>query len=177
MVELDKFPTETYQLLVTLPYRVGLYVSMSDQSGGSTSEEKELQALENIVTFYVEDTLKSEFAQSVMLVTLQNKVNWPNWNTDIGNVPEECKYILGYLEDRLEARDLLAFKNNLLEIAVTVAMAYRESSTTSFADRIKSFFSPQKSANSNNQALNISKAEKTALNTLADTFGIPYKVA
>ncbi len=181
MTEIEQFAPEIYQTLVALPYRVGLYVSLSDMTGGQDSEASEMAALENVVTFYVEDTLKSEFAQEVMLATLQQKQRWSDWRGDIGKVPDECREILGYLEDRIEPRKLSAFKSNLLEIAIAVAMAYRESvEAESFVTKLRNCLSLnwiKKSANSNSQHLNISAAEKIAINALADSFGIDYKVA
>lgn len=179
MVDLEQFPADIYQTLIALPYRVGLFVSASDSTGGPASEAKELAALENVVTFYVEDTLKSEFAQSIMLVTLQHKAYWKDWGSDIKSVPNECRDMMAYLEDRVESRNVLAFKGNLLEIAMAVALAYRETeSETGFFAKIKRLFSPIKieTVHSNNSHLNISVAEKAAINELAEIFGIPHKV-
>ena len=138
MVDLDQFPEDTYRTLIALPYRVGLYISMSDKTGGKASETQELAALENVVTFYVEDTLKSEFAQTIMLATLQHKAYWPEWSLEIEQVPQECEYIAAYLIDRIDERKLAGFKNNLIEIAMTVALAYRETSELTGFARFKS---------------------------------------
>lgn len=178
MIDLNQFPEETYRTLIALPYRIGYFISASDKTGGSESEDRELQALENLFTFYVEDALKSEFAQQVMLATLQHKAYWPQWRDDIDNLPNECAEIVGYLGDRLDIKSLVAFKNNLLEIGVTVAMAYNEGKPkVSLIEKLKSIFSAPKISTINHAYLNISADEKIAINRLADTFGIPYKVS
>ena len=180
MIDPATFPEDIYKTLIALPYRVGLYVSMSDAGGGDEAFQKELAALENMVTFFVEDTLKSEFAQTVMLATLQNKINWHDWQADIEKVPQECSDIAGYLQDRLDARSLAAFKNNLIEIGITVAMAYREvSEKTSFLVKLRNClsFHSTKAPNVDNKYLNISPSEKAAINMLAGKVGIAYKVA
>lgn len=178
MIDLNLIPEEHYRSLIALPYRIGYFVSASDKTGGSESEGRELQALENLFTFYVEDALKSEFAQQVMLATLQHKAYWPQWRDDIDHVPEECTEIVGYLEDRLDIKSLVAFKNNLLEIGVTVAMAYNEGKPRiAFLDRIKAMFAAPKVSTQNHEYLNVSMAEKAAINQLAGTLGIPYKVS
>lgn len=180
MIDPKYFPEDIYLKLVALPYRVGLYVSTSDMTGGHESQKRELLALENMVTFFVEDTLKSEFAQSVMLLTLQNKIHWSEWQSNIDDVPQECSDIIEYLRDRLDARNLNAFKSNLLEIGISVAMAYRETEAEKgFLQKMRECltFHSAKTANNNSQFLNISDSEKNAINKLADTFGLQYKVA
>jgi len=186
-MSLSKLPDHIRHLIVRLPYRVGYYISQSDQSGGDASSDAEMKALENVVTFYVEDFCKSEFAQAVMLETLQNKHDWANWQGEIQTVPEDLKKVFDGLIGLVEMKDIIAFKNNLLEIAVAVAMAYREfDATEPWVDRFKVYLSIliQRIKNqfggeppaSYDQLLNISREEKMAINLLADTLGIKYKV-
>lgn len=181
MVDLDQFPEDVYRTLIALPYRVGLYVSLSDRTGGNDSATQELAALENVVTFYVEDTLKSEFSQSIMLATLQHKAYWPEWSVGVEDVPEECTYIANYLIDCIDERKLAGFKNNLLEISMAVALAYRETaSATGFFVKLKNaltFRSVKISPDETNPGLNISEAEKIAINHLAEKLGLSQKVA
>ncbi|PZP57205.1 MAG: hypothetical protein DI586_01030 [Micavibrio aeruginosavorus] len=181
LVDLDQFPEDTYRTLIALPYRVGLYVSQSDRTGGKSSETQELAALENVVTFYVEDTLKSEFAQTIMLATLQHKAYWPEWSAETESVPQECKTITDYLVNIIDERKLESFKSNLLEIAITVAQAYQESAQdVSIFGKIKhalSFRSEKIAADDNIEHINISAAEKIAINKLAEMMGVAQRVA
>lgn len=186
-MSLNALPDDIRQLIIKLPYRVGLFISMSDQSGGEDSDEAEMAALANVVTYYVEDYCKSEFAQSVMLETLRHKADWPSWHADIEHVHEDCKKVFDALTDQLEMKDILAFKNNLLEIAIAVAMAYREFDTSDpwierfkiyldiLIERIKAMIRGETSQ-SFDQMLNISRDEKAALNKLAGTLGIEHMV-
>lgn len=186
-MNLHELPDDTRRAIVRLPYRVGLYVSMSDQTGGSESDEAEMAALANVVTYYVEDFCKSEFAQGVMLETLRYKEDWPNWKDDIKTVPDDCRKVLDALSGRQDVKDIVAFKNNLLEIAIAVAMAYREfSSSEPWAERFRVYLSVLMSkikaslkgerTGSADQILNISRDEKAAINLLASTLGIHHKV-
>jgi hypothetical protein len=187
-MSLNELPDDTRRSIVRLPYRVGLYISMSDQTGGSESDDAEMAALANVVTYYVEDFCKSEFAQGVMLETLRYKDDWPNWKEDIQTVPDDCKKVFDALSGRQDVKDIVAFKNNLLEIAIAVAMAYREfnSSAEPWAERfrvylsvlmrrIKAFLKGEQ-PDSVDQILNISRDEKAAINILANTLGIHHKV-
>jgi hypothetical protein len=122
-----------------------------------------------------------------MLETLRHKDDWPSWKEDIKTVPDDCRRVLDALSGRQDVKDIVAFKNNLLEIAIAVAMAYREfNSSEPWAERFRVYLSVLMSkikaalkgerAGSVDQILNISRDEKTAINLLASTLGIHHKV-
>lgn len=187
LMKLNDLPDDIRLLVVRLPYRVGFYVSASDKTGGDESDAAEMAALEGIVTFYVEDFCKSEFAQAVMLETIQRKAEWDGWQEKIEIVPEEIRKVLDFLVDKLDGKELTAFKNNLLEIAIAVAQAYREFDVSQpltervqvylsiLMARIKALVKGQE-IQSHDTLLNISRDEKMAINLLADALGIEYRI-
>lgn len=187
LMKLNDLPDDIRLLVVRLPYRVGFYVSASDKTGGDESDAAEMAALEGIVTFYVEDFCKSEFAQAVMLETIQRKAEWDGWQEKIEIVPEEIRKVLDFLVDKLDGKELTAFKNNLLEIAIAVAQAYREFDVSQpltervqvylsiLMARIKALVKGQE-IQSYDALLNISRDEKMAINLLADALGIEYRI-
>lgn len=180
---LSKLPQDLQDLIVSLPFRVGLYISESDQTGGDESAEAERKALENIVTFYVEDTVKGEFAHEVMLNTLNNKAKWGAWAENINQVPEECSRLTYMLKDVIEAKEILAYKQNLLEVAIAIAQAYCEFDQNSsklgklelyvslFLKRMVSMFSGEQIP-TNDYALNISPSERAAIKLLSDNLDV-----
>lgn len=186
MTYLSKLPQDIQELVVRLPFRVGLYISESDKTGGSESAEAERKALENIVTFYVEDTVKGEFAHEVMNETLRQKSKWTSWGCDLGLVDEECLKISQALVGVLDMKEIVAFKQNLIEIAFVVAQAYREFDQSAsagqkfqvyislFLRRLRAVFTGE-SVSSNEELLNISPAERSAIKLLGDTMGILVK--
>ena len=186
MTYLPLLPADMQNLVMRLPFRVGLYISESDQTGGNESAEAERKALENIVTFYVEDTVKSEFAHEVMLQTLNLKSKWGEWGEDITKVPEECYAVAKAMEGIVSAKEILAFKQNLLEVGITVAQAYCEfdenASTANKIEVYMSIFFRRLQAlfqgggmPSNDALLNISPSERSAINLLSDSLGIKVK--
>ncbi|MCB9990890.1 MAG: hypothetical protein H6867_05875 [Rhodospirillales bacterium] len=126
MSYLEKFTDEERHFLISLPYRTGLWVSESDDEGGDDSAEAEMQALESIITGYSEDFLKSEFVEELMRATLAHKDQWEAWRSDLATVPEDCRKAVEIVQAYLETREVLSFKQNLMEIATAVAMAYCE---------------------------------------------------
>lgn len=186
-MKLNDLPDAVRRLVVRLPYRVGFYISASDKTGGSESDAAEMAALEGIVTFYVEDFCKSEFAQEVMLGTVQGKAAWADWQANISAVPEEIRKIFGFLVSELDEKELTAFKNNLLEIAIAVAQAYREFDVSQpltervrvylsiLVARVKALIKGQEIPSSD-ALLNISRDEKMAINLIAAALGLEYRI-
>lgn len=121
-----QFSREDELTLISLPYRVGLYVSFADTSGGFEAQEAELQSLSNILREFAEDYCKSEFSQKVLMETLRVRHLWPSWSQGIESVPEQARHIIDLLEVHFDDRALRAFKEVLVEIAMAVAMAFRE---------------------------------------------------
>ncbi len=187
MTSLATLPEDIQSLIVKLPFRVGYYISASDTTGGDEADDAEMRALENIVTFYVEDTLKSEFATEAMLEMLRKREHWEAWKEHIEIVPEECLKMSEALIGYIELKEVVAFKNNLLEIAISVAQAYREFDhnvstfekfSTYFAillKRIQALMAGQE-IQSTDAMLNISREEKMAIGLLADSLGIQVKL-
>lgn len=177
--DLSDLSVAEQDMLIRLPYRVGVWVSESDEGGGDDADALEKQALNVLITAYVEDFCKSEFVQRVMEQTVAQKDRWSQWEDDISSVPEECKHVMGVLSDRLPYKELNAFKDNLYEIGYSVAMAYREFDdeasgvvklTTYVKLWIERVLASLKGdvAQSEDEALNISNSERIALNTLYD---------
>lgn len=171
---------------MSLPFRVGLFVSESDQTGGDESAEAERKALENIVTFYVEDTVKGEFAHEVMLHTLNNKAKWNGWADNIDKVPDECLNLTYMLKDLIEPKEILAYKQNLVEVAIVIAQAYCEFDKNSsaltklevyfslFLRKIGAMFGGEQAA-SGDYTLNISPAEREAITLLSRNLDVHVK--
>jgi hypothetical protein len=112
--------------LISLPYRVGLYVSYADVTGGWDAQESELQSLTVILQEFSEDFYRTEFAQKVLLESLHARQQWPAWSKDIGLVPSECARMMALLESNFFPEELALFKDVLMDIAIAVAMAFRE---------------------------------------------------
>lgn len=113
-------------ILVSLPYRIGLYVSYADVTGGFEAQDKEQQSLANILREYSEDFCKTEFCQKVLMETLERRDQWLAWSKQIDSVPDEAGKIVDILTPMFSDKELRAFKEVLADIAVSVAMAFHE---------------------------------------------------
>jgi hypothetical protein len=194
--QISDFSPDQQSLLIALPYRVGYWVSVSDQSGGEESSVLETRALGEIITSYVEDYCKSEFAQRLLEQTLAHKIQWPVWHAGIDRVLDECRAAMDILTEKLEPKELHSFCLNLMEIGRTVAMAYAEegamqkpSPSTSSASLVEtmtgwvlSLFGAADSTEEDYDTLDnlrISHTEREALTRIAESLaaGLQWKQA
>lgn len=163
------------RILFSLPYRVGMYVSHSDMSGGDEAQEREIQTLHNILVEIEQDFCKSEIMQRILIETVANKEHWPKWSNKLEDVPDECAHASDLLVGLVEQpSDLMSVKETLIDIGVAVAMAFRESgnsypSENPIGEAIKNMrnslgrFIPALQVDDRFMHLNISKAERAAL--------------
>ncbi len=186
MARLEKFTEEQKRLIIALPYRTGLWVSRSDSTGGAESDVAEIAALRGIITGFAEDFCKSEFVEEVMRETVARAERWVEWESATDSVPNECAEALEIITEKLAAPDVASFRHNLMEIGMTVALAYREfDDRQSLTGRIKTHLRyycqrvlsalQSRQALSFDEYLNISRTEHKALAELSRVLRLEYR--
>lgn len=141
MTEIMPFSPSDRELLVRLPWRVGMWVSNSDSDGGDEASSAEAEALAAIIIGFVSDSCKGEFVQRLMEETVQRRGEWPSWSGDLDSVPEECRIAVDTLSSIMSPRDLAAFKANMIEIGFAVASAWDEGERLARSGAIAGIFS------------------------------------
>ncbi len=186
MAYLDHFSAEQRDLLIRLPYRAGLWISSSDTTGGDESEAAERQALAAIVRGFTEDFLKSEFVEEIMRATVQHMDEWDQWAANPENVPEEVRRGIEIAALYIDYKQMHALKQSLNDVAMTVAMAYREfDETTPFAAQMRIYskywleyarsYVKKTRPPIMDHYLNISAAEHKALDALNAALRLPVQ--
>lgn len=174
MTFLDKLTQDQRDLVIRLPYRIGLWVSQSDTAGGREAVESEGQALSNILHAFAEDVFGSETLQYVMSETIRQKNDWPSWSKQVDLVPGECGDAVTLMRQYGEPKDVKALKNHLMEIAGAVALAFREEdSSRSFFAALGLYVSHLFSSSGRKRRrfsdfLNVSTSESEALGAIVD---------
>lgn len=182
---LDNLSEQDRTLLVSLPFRVGLYVSQSDQSGGDDSDEAEMLALSSIITAYSQEVFGAETVQYVISETVRRKSEWEKWSKSLDTVESECHQAIDILSNVVDEKEVSAFRRHLVEIGESVALAFREyGASTPLADKIKIFIvymlaKMQAAKKGENymqweQFINISLDERKALQLIAGALNIKY---
>jgi len=179
---LNNLSAEQRTLIVSLPYRAGLWVSHSDEEGGDEAQQKELTALANLIDGFVQQVFGSELLQYIMSETLKRKDEWESWSANLDQLPAECVEALSILREHVGEKDVTVYAMRLMEIGEAVAVAFREHADptpgqyVSYAlSRIKARLQkvPVKSLD---QYLSISAQERKALGALASALGIQYNL-
>ncbi len=178
---LSQLSKDDERLLISLPYRAGLYVSFADTTGGWQAQDREIQSLTSILQEFSQDYFKTEFTRLILMETLAARIDWLAWSRDIQKVPEQAKHISQILASFMEAGELEAFFDVMLDVAVTVAMAFQEYNEPSAAPAddagagvIKSLIARLMGDKKQGHPLshaNISEQEKKALYTLSESLG------
>ncbi len=181
---LDDLTQEDRNVLVSLPYRVGLMVSQSDTTGGNEADDIELQALSNILNGYAQEVFGAETVQYIISETISQKDKWPDWANNLDGVVRDCHRAIDILSEAVDEKEVSAFKQHLIDIGESVAMAFREYENLSFFKKImlyrdylkdKKLAIQQKKAIKNwDQFLNISLDERNALRAIAGALNTTY---
>ena len=167
---LGQLSEDDRESLISLPYRVGMYISQCDTSGGDESEEAERQTLNRILIEISQDFCKSEFIQKILNESATRQDRWATWGTKVNDVPKDCTHFADKLSMMIEVTDLRSFKETLIDIGQAVAMAYREDQETQ--DTESSKFSKMMRSLMGKKPdpfvhPNISKKERKALHEIA----------
>ena len=145
-----------------------------------------MQALRSIITGFSEDFLKSEFVEELMKQTLAQQNRWKEWSVNLGGVPAECRQATEILRSKVEKKEGLSYRQTLMEIAMSIAMAYRElDDRGSIAEKLSAYTShywktlmaklKNQQAPSMDETLNISKAERRILETLSKALYVDFE--
>lgn len=126
MAFLEKFSADERDVLVSLPYRVGVWISRADNTGYPESAGAELAALERIILRKARGMFESAFVHEVMAETCAQKSQWPQWAARAQDVSADCEKAVAVIAAKLSKRDLDAYRRNVMYIAVEVAKAFRE---------------------------------------------------
>lgn len=122
----DALSKQDYENVVSLPYRVGVWLSEADDDGGEESDEKEKIALENLINGFTQEVFGSELVQYAMSETWKRKEDWEQWASLNNRVLEDCKIAIDSLSQAFDEKEVNAYKQRLFEIAEAIAQAFRE---------------------------------------------------
>ncbi len=124
MTVLSDFPETEVELVVSLPYRVGLHVSYADDEEGEQDDELEMAALEACLKAVADknDGLVKEIA----LKSLSMKDKWPSWGNGVFNIEPLCKQASESVARVSSKEETKAYVKMVLEVASAVAQAYGE---------------------------------------------------
>ena len=126
MTSISEFSGSELELLISLPYKVGVFVSYADDEDGERDDEKEMAALEACIKAIARLHEDKPFTAEVMQQTLAMKSEWGNWAAQSFGTPDAAGQAAALLSARASDTEQKNYKAALMEIASTVAQAYGE---------------------------------------------------
>ncbi len=177
MTHLSSFSAEESELLVSLPYKVGMWMSYADDEDGERDDEKEMAALEHCIKAIAGLYEDQPFVKEVAAQTLRLRSEWARWETQAFHVPAEAEKAVSLLKSKATSDELKNYGSALIEVATIVAQAYGEFSSFDEAEpestgfgalvgKIVSGFS-ELSKDDDDHPMNISASEDSAIAQLA----------
>lgn len=127
MSQLSLFSPEDAELLVSLPYRVGVSISFTEDEEGEGDDDREMEALESCIKEVAKLHQGSAIVSEVARRILESKSKWEAWsNQGVFNIAPECERAVRALKPVVNAQELKSYKKMILEIATAVAQASGE---------------------------------------------------
>ncbi|MEM6781253.1 MAG: hypothetical protein AAF569_05270 [Pseudomonadota bacterium] len=121
------FLEEEIILLVSLPYRVGVWMSqVDDDASTDRDDEREQRALEAVMKQIAADKKQTPFASAVVQETLTYPDHWAGWGQQIDTLMDDIAKATALIDDRLPQDNAQNYRKCLLTVASAVAHAYGE---------------------------------------------------
>ncbi len=177
MSELSIFSDEETDLLVSLPYKVGVWVSHADDEDGEIDDEREMTSLAVCIKAVAKEYDGPGLVDDIARETLKREPFWLDWTDRAFNILPDCEKAIALLKQKPGLGDAKNYRAALLEIATTVGQAYGEFNAfddipedegffAGIAGKIVGGFSGLSKDDANHPA-NISAAEDSAIAQLA----------
>ncbi len=162
------FSEEDKLIIVSLPYRIGVWISGVDDNVNTKYDDNiELKELEETLNKLAAQG-KQRFAASISKHTLNSKKAWRDWQgkSDEVSVLEDLNQALETGEKNLEAEQLAEYKKMLWHIGLSVARSFGEHIDPDHEMHMNRFFSKFFGGGHKSSKENVSDAEKIALKKL-----------
>lgn len=159
-------------LLISLPYRVGIWMSHSDDEAGEKDDSRERTALASSIEGYAKASGKTPlFIREICQAMIGKRDYWPEWEATALDILADCERAADILRDKTDSQARKHYKRLLIVIASRIAGAYGEfggmEDEENFADRamnaVKALLG---GAKPDSGFANISPAEQAALQRL-----------
>jgi hypothetical protein len=170
MAWLDQFSEGDRRLLVSLPYKTGLWVSDSDASGGVHAEYDELYKLEEIIENASVGSDKS-FIREIAQESLARQQEWSAWAGECATLLDDCRAAMRVLNGKVSRTEADLYRRHLVYVGTAIARAFYERySDTPQPVRIwkRLHYTAAKLLGAGVGEYNISRKEREALARLAE---------
>ena len=113
-------------MIVSLPYRAGIWVSMADEKGAGAARAHELKKIESVISCLSEGMFASAFVHEVIVETKLRHDQWPVWALQTGTVTDDARHVVVALQTKMMPQDAEAYVQTIMTVAYETAYAFRE---------------------------------------------------
>lgn len=175
MVKLSDFTAEETELLFSVVYRAGIYISYAEDEGGDNDDEREHHALETCIGEIARVYQGSDFIRDIALGVMDSKDRWPVWTDNVHSTEAASTKAVALLRGKAGLEETKKFIKMVTEVASSVAHAYGEFGLEQkpekglFGKLIKKFVGEISSRENEGHPMNVSAAEDDAISRLAQS--------
>ncbi len=166
MATLNKMEKDERDLIVGLPYRVGVWMSNAEDDLGDGDDRREHKAVEKVLRRFAGQIERYPFISAVLRETLAQKDRWGHWAENSLDVLPDCERALTIVNKTGSREAVINYRKILMKIANDVAGAHGEfgefESESGFTRLISGFLGSKR-----DDFMNISPSEDEALERLA----------
>jgi hypothetical protein len=113
-------------LVIKLPYRVGLWMSRADDTGGLFDDKIERARLKAVIERVAKHHQSSGFVRNALANTLAHEHEWTAWAGNLDTVLDECRTALQMVGAQSQEEDVKLYRAVVMQTAVCVAEAFQE---------------------------------------------------
>ncbi len=126
MTQLSVFSDEQIDLIVSVPYRIGMNVSYAEDEDGELDDEREMRALNACISEMSKNEGHSALSREIAARIIQSEERWAAWSEGVFNVAPLCEKAVLELKTEASEAEVKDYVAMCLEIASAVAQAYGE---------------------------------------------------
>ncbi len=173
MTTLSSFTPEEADLIVSLPYRIGMNVSYSEDEGGELDDTLEMKALETKLRDMEQKADDGSLTKEIASTTLKSKDKWEAWSQGVFNIEPLCEKAVATLKTKANVDEIKGYVRMCLEIASGVAEAYGEfgddeqEESSGIIGKIMSKIMPGAKGQEAHHPMNVSAAEDSAIERIS----------
>lgn len=169
MTTLNDFTKDEAELLVSLPYKTGMWISHSEDHDGDRDDADEDKSLAACLRHYAKLGEGKPFFAQVVKESLRREDKWAEWADQSFTLVQDIQKALPILRGKASDIEIKQFKRALMEIGTAVAQSSGEFSDDSGAEGFFSKILGKFSGLADHDAghpMNVSAAEDSALEKL-----------
>ena len=170
MSTFKSFNEKQIHMIISIPYRAGVWIGGVDDVDGLKDDHKEQKALLAILRALEDSKHQHEFVKKIMFDILHATNMWPVWSKREAKFLDDCAKVIKLLHKKAGKDVLTNYQRAVWQVASVVAQAHKENTDPDdipealilqFADEIAEKFS--KPTLSLSHPENVSDIEKKAL--------------